>query len=96
MWMVTLWSRNHIKQGHITLHPSGIPHGPAPGAYERNIGQTKTEELAVMIDTFKPLGLTKQAMMIDDGNYYKILARITHDKNEGSNSIWYIPSRQPA
>lgn len=64
-------SRNHIKQGHITLHPSGIPHGPAPGAYERSIGQTKTEELAVMIDTFKPLSLTKQAMMIDDGNYYK-------------------------
>jgi homogentisate 1,2-dioxygenase len=64
-------SRNNIKQGHITLHPSGIPHGPAPGAYERSIGQTKTEELAVMIDTFKPLSITEAALGIDDGEYYK-------------------------
>lgn len=64
-------SRNNIEQGHITLHPSGIPHGPAPGAYERSIGQTKTEELAVMIDTFKPLSITEAAFGIDDGRYYK-------------------------
>jgi homogentisate 1,2-dioxygenase len=64
-------SRNNIEQGHITLHPSGIPHGPAPGAYERSIGQTKTEELAVMIDTFKPLSITEAALGIDDGEYYK-------------------------
>ena len=64
-------SRNNIEQGHITLHPAGIPHGPAPGAYERSIGQTETEELAVMIDTFKPLMLTKNALSIDDGKYYK-------------------------
>lgn len=64
-------SRNNIEQGHITLHPSGIPHGPAPGAYERSIGQTFTQELAVMIDTFKPLSITAQALTIDDGNYYK-------------------------
>ncbi len=64
-------SRNNIEQGHITLHPSGIPHGPAPGAYERSIGQTKTEELAVMIDTFKPLSITEAAIKIDDGKYYK-------------------------
>ncbi len=64
-------SRNNIEQGHITLHPAGIPHGPAPGAYERSIGQTGTEELAVMIDTFKPLMITKNAMKIDDGKYYK-------------------------
>lgn len=64
-------SRNNIEQGHITLHPAGIPHGPAPGAYERSIGQTETEELAVMIDTFKPLMLTENAMKIDDGKYYK-------------------------
>ncbi|MGF1560165.1 MAG: homogentisate 1,2-dioxygenase [Flavobacteriaceae bacterium] len=64
-------SRNHIEQGHITLHPSGIPHGPAPGAYERSIGQTCTEELAVMIDTFKPLSITVEGLKIDDGNYYK-------------------------
>jgi homogentisate 1,2-dioxygenase len=64
-------SRNNIEQGHITLHPAGIPHGPAPGAYERSIGKTVTEELAVMIDTFAPLSLTKAAMQIDDGKYYK-------------------------
>jgi homogentisate 1,2-dioxygenase len=64
-------SRNNIKQGHITLHPKGIPHGPAPGAMERSIGQKETEELAVMVDTFRPLMVTKEAMGIDDGKYYK-------------------------
>lgn len=64
-------SRNNIEQGHITLHPGGIPHGPAPEAYERSIGQTSTEELAVMIDTFKPLSVTEEALRIDDGKYYK-------------------------
>lgn len=64
-------SRNNIDRGHITLHPGGIPHGPHPGAYERSIGQKKTEELAVMIDTFAPLMLTEAAMDLDDGKYYK-------------------------
>jgi homogentisate 1,2-dioxygenase len=64
-------SRNNIEQGHITLHPKGIPHGPAPGAMERSIGQKDTQELAVMIDTFRPLQVTKQAMQIDDGKYYR-------------------------
>ena len=64
-------SRNNIEKGHITLHPGGIPHGPAPGAYERSIGHTSTAELAVMIDTFRPLMLTENALKIDDGIYYK-------------------------
>ncbi|MBX2953603.1 MAG: homogentisate 1,2-dioxygenase [Leadbetterella sp.] len=64
-------SRNHIEQGHITLHPGGIPHGPAPGAYERSVGQKETRELAVMIDTFRPLSLTAEALRIDDGKYYQ-------------------------
>jgi homogentisate 1,2-dioxygenase len=64
-------SRNNIEQGHITLHPKGIPHGPAPGAMERSIGQKETAELAVMIDTFRPLKVTKTALGIDDGVYYK-------------------------
>lgn len=64
-------SRNNIEQGHITLHPKGIPHGPAPGAMERSIGQTVTQELAVMVDTFRPLMVTEDAMSIDDGKYYK-------------------------
>jgi homogentisate 1,2-dioxygenase len=64
-------SRNNIEQGHITLHPKGIPHGPAPGAMERSIGQTVTQELAVMVDTFRPLTVTEDAMGIDDGKYYR-------------------------
>jgi len=64
-------SRNNIEQGHITLHPKGIPHGPAPGAMERSIGQKETQELAVMVDTFRPLMVTEEAMGIDDGMYYK-------------------------
>jgi homogentisate 1,2-dioxygenase len=64
-------SRNDIGPGYITLHPGGIPHGPHPGAYERSIGKTKTEELAVMIDTFAPLQLTQQAVDLDDGEYFR-------------------------
>lgn len=64
-------SRNDIAQGHITLHPGGIPHGPAPGAMERSIGKKETQEYAVMVDTFRPLMLTEQALLIDDGKYYK-------------------------
>ncbi len=64
-------SRKNIDQGYISLHPAGIPHGPHPGTYEASIGKTKTEELAVMIDTFKPLKLTQTALDIDDGKYYK-------------------------
>ncbi|CAD0003210.1 homogentisate 1,2-dioxygenase [Flavobacterium salmonis] len=64
-------SRNNIEQGHITLHPKGIPHGPAPGAMERSIGHKETQELAVMVDTFRPLMVTEEAMGLDDGLYYK-------------------------
>jgi len=64
-------SRNDVEIGQITLHPSGIPHGPHPGAYERSIGKKSTEELAVMVDTFKPLKVTEQAMNIEIKEYYK-------------------------
>jgi len=64
-------SRNDIEQGHITLHPAGIPHGPHPGAMERSIGQKETQELAVMVDTFKPLKVTQQALDIEHPDYYK-------------------------
>lgn len=63
-------SRNHIEQGMITLHPAGIPHGPHPGAMERSIGEKVTEELAVMVDTFKPLKVTKEALAIDAEGYH--------------------------
>lgn len=64
-------SRNDIEAGHISLHPAGIPHGPHPGATERSIGQTVTEELAVMVDTFKPLKVTEEAIKIADNDYFK-------------------------
>lgn len=64
-------SRNDIDQGHISLHPAGIPHGPHPETTEKSIGKTKTEELAVMVDTFKPLQVTEEAMKIADEDYYK-------------------------
>lgn len=64
-------SRNDIEAGHISLHPAGIPHGPHPGAAERSIGKTETQELAVMVDTFKPLMVTEEAMKIADEKYYQ-------------------------
>lgn len=62
-------SRNHVEKGYISLHPSGIPHGPHPGAYERSIGKKDTAELAVMVDTFKPLKLTQAAIDMEDNSY---------------------------
>ncbi len=64
-------SRKSVERGQITLHPGGIPHGPHPGTVEKSIGQTKTEELAVMIDPFRPLMLTEEALLIEDQDYYK-------------------------
>ena len=64
-------SRNDVEEGQITLHPSGIPHGPHPGAYERSIGKKSTEELAVMVDTFRPLKLPVHALDIELQDYYK-------------------------
>lgn len=62
-------SRKHVTRGMITLHPAGIPHGPHPGAVEKSIGAKETKELAVMVDTFRPLMLTQQALDIENDNY---------------------------
>lgn len=62
-------SRKHVTRGMITLHPAGIPHGPHPGAVEKSIGKKETKELAVMVDTFRPLMLTKQALEIENKDY---------------------------
>jgi homogentisate 1,2-dioxygenase len=62
-------SRKGIKEGSITLHPSGIPHGPHPGTTEASIGKKETLELAVMIDTFKPLKIVKKAKDVEDEKY---------------------------
>lgn len=64
-------SRKHVTRGMISLHPLGIPHGPHPGTVEKSIGAKETKELAVMIDTFKPLHMTKCALDIEMPGYYK-------------------------
>ena len=55
-----------IGKGSISLHPSGFVHGPQPGSRERSDDKDRTEELAVMMDTFKPLGLTDAARSVSD------------------------------
>jgi homogentisate 1,2-dioxygenase len=62
-------SRKGIEEASITIHPSGLPHGPHPGMYEGSIGKERTNELAVMIDTFHPLKLTTHALELEDGGY---------------------------
>jgi homogentisate 1,2-dioxygenase len=58
-----------IGLGSVSLHPGGHPHGPAPGAYERSIGTESVDELAVMVDTFRPLGLGEGALACEDPDY---------------------------
>jgi homogentisate 1,2-dioxygenase len=62
-------SRRGVDVGSITLHPSGLPHGPQPGLAERSLGTRRTDELAVMCDTFRPLRLTTLARELDDPAY---------------------------
>lgn len=62
-------SRKNVTRGMITLHPAGIPHGPHPGTVEKSIGAKETKELAVMVDTFKPLKLTDTARDIENRDY---------------------------
>jgi homogentisate 1,2-dioxygenase len=62
-------SRRGVDISSFTLHPAGIPHGPHPGTAEASIGKEATEELAVMVDTFHPLRLTRQAKEMDDHRY---------------------------
>ncbi|MGZ3959337.1 MAG: homogentisate 1,2-dioxygenase [Flavisolibacter sp.] len=62
-------SRKNVTRGMITLHPAGIPHGPHPGAVEKSLGAKETRELAVMVDTFHPLMLTKEALELENEDY---------------------------
>jgi homogentisate 1,2-dioxygenase len=64
-------SRKGIEYGSITHHPDGLPHGPHPGRTEASIGAKYTNELAVMMDSFKPLKVAKRAMAIEDPSYHK-------------------------
>jgi len=62
-------SRRGVEEGSFTLHPHGIPHGPHPGTIVSSRSVTRTDELAVMVDTVKPLNLTRQGMEMDDPQY---------------------------
>lgn len=62
-------SRKNVTRGMLTLHPAGIPHGPHPGAVAKSIGAKETQELAVMVDTFRPLQLTQTALDIENEHY---------------------------
>jgi homogentisate 1,2-dioxygenase len=62
-------SRKGIELGSVTLHPDGLPHGPQPGLTEKSIGAEKTDELAVMVDTFAPLHVAASALTCEDADY---------------------------
>ena len=62
-------SRRGIEEASITLHPAGMPHGPHPGTAEASIGKERTEELAVMVDTFRPLYTAQSALRYEDPRY---------------------------
>jgi homogentisate 1,2-dioxygenase len=63
-------SRKGIEYGSITLHPDGLPHGPHPGRTEASIGAKATNELAVMMDSFRPLKIAKAALPFEDPKYH--------------------------
>ncbi len=64
-------SRRGVGARAASLHPAGIPHGPHPGAYEASIGTASTEELAVMIDTFQPLRISRQGLLLESTGYHE-------------------------
>ena len=64
-------SRRGVSEGSITLHAAGAPHGPQPGAVESSLGKTSTDEVAVMLDTFKPLLIAQPALELEDRNYFR-------------------------
>lgn len=63
-------SRKGVGPASISYHPAGIPHAPQPGRYEASMGQERTDEMAVMIDTFKPLRVSKHGLGVDDAGYH--------------------------
>jgi homogentisate 1,2-dioxygenase len=62
-------SRKGVEEASFTLHPRGVPHGPHPGTIVASKDATRTDELAVMVDTFRPLNVTRQALEMEDAGY---------------------------
>ena len=71
-------SRKGIAFGSITHHPDGIPHGPHPGRAEASIGAKSTNELAVMMDSFRPLKIAKAAEKVEDRDYHRSWLEAQH------------------
>ena len=85
-------SRRGISRGSFSLHPGGIPHGPHPGAVEASLGKERTDELAVMVDTFKPIKLTQAALDVEDDTYaYSWQPEFQHAGGDGQ-----VQSEEPA
>lgn len=80
-------ARRGIEVGSISLHPQGIPHGPHPGTVEASLGKKWTDELAVMIDTFRPLFPTKAALELDDPEYPESWRADHHAPLEQRNGV---------
>ena len=73
-----IMSRKGIEFGSVTHHPDGIPHGPHPGRAEASLGAKYTNELAVMMDSFRPLHVAKAALAIEDPNYHRSWIEAQH------------------
>jgi homogentisate 1,2-dioxygenase len=80
-------SRKGIEFGSVTHHPDGLPHGPHPGRYEASIGQKFTNELAVMMDSFRPLKVAKAARKFEDPDYHKSWIAAQHGLVEPMRTI---------
>ncbi len=72
LWYVegNFTSRKGVGPGSLSLHPMGVPHAPQPGRYEASMGHEATDEMAVMVDTYKPLMLSKEALAARDMDYH--------------------------
>ena len=79
-------SRRGVEISSFTLHPAGIPHGPHPGTVEASIGKEATEELAVMVDTFHPLRITRQAAALDDDRVPVLVAAAPRTPGEARST----------
>ncbi len=79
-------SRKGIDRYDITLHPSGLPHGPQPGATEASIGKDRTDELAVMVDTFRPLDVAVGAQELEKSEYQASWLDDLEEPKEGTTT----------
>lgn len=79
-------SRRGIESESISLHPQGVTHGPHPGTYEKSIGTKRTDELAVMCDTYQPLRMTTEADRIEDKGYHTSWVR--HEGGPPPGQAW--------